>query len=78
LDESKEALVFLGGSKELEGNAASADRMNHRGHFQRRFRVVKGQLQIEDIVRMDLGLTLDDTAAHREIEYRSLAANLAP
>jgi hypothetical protein len=27
---------------------------------------------------MDLGLALDDTAAHREIEHRSLTTDLAP
>ena len=78
LDESKQALVLLGGSKELEGDAASAHRTDHRGHFKRRFTFPKRQLQIEDVVRMDLGLALDDTAAHREIEHRSLTANLAP
>jgi hypothetical protein len=44
LDESQEAFVFLGGSKELEGDAASAERMDHRSHFKRRFAVIKGQL----------------------------------
>src|ERR1700704_1304701 len=71
LDESKQALVFLRGSKELEGDAASAHRTDHRGHFKRKFTFAKRQLQIEDVVCMDLGLAFDDTAAHREIKHRS-------
>ena len=78
LDESKQTFVFLRGSKKLEGDAASADRIDHRGQFKRKLAVSKGQLQIEDVARMDLGLALDDTTAHREVEYRSLATNLAP
>jgi hypothetical protein len=78
LDERVQAFIFLSGSKELEGDAASTHRMNHRGQFKREFRFIKRQLQIEDVVLMDLRLTPDDTAAHREIEHRSLTSNLAP
>ena len=78
LDKGKQALVLLGGSKELEGDAASAHGTDHRGHFKREFTFTNRQLQIEDVVRMDLGLALDDTAAHREIEHRSLTTDLAP
>jgi len=78
LDEGKQAFVLLGGSKKLEGDAASAHRTDHRSHFKRKFTFAKRQLQIEDVVRMDLGLAFDDTAAHREIEHRSLTADLAP
>ena len=78
MDKGKQALVFLGGSKELEGDAASAYGTDHRGHFKRKFTIAKRQLQIEDVVHMDLRLALDDTAAHREIEHRSLTADLAP
>jgi hypothetical protein len=42
LDESKQTLVLLRSSKELEGDAASADRMDHSGYFKWRFGVVKG------------------------------------
>jgi hypothetical protein len=66
----------MGGPEELERNAASAYGTDHRSHFKRRFTFAKRQLQIENVVRMDLGLALDDTAAHREIEHRSLTANL--
>ena len=41
LDKSEQALVLLRSSKELKGDAASADRMDHPSHFKRRFRVVK-------------------------------------
>ncbi len=78
LDEGKQALVLLRGSKELEGDATGAHRTNHPGHFKRKFTFVKRQLQVEDVVRMNLGLALDDTAAHREIKYRSFTANLTP
>ena len=78
LDEGKQALVLLGGSKELEGDAASAYRTDHRGHFKRGLAFTKRQLQIEDVVRMDPGLALDDTAAYREIDHRSLTPDLAP
>ena len=67
LNESKQALVLLRCSKELEGNTTRAHRTNHPGHFNRELSFVKRQLQIEDVVRMDLGLAFDDTAAHREI-----------
>lgn len=72
-----QALVLLGGAKELEGDAASADRTDHRGHFKRKFAFTERQLQIEDVISMDKGFTPDDTATHREIEYRSLTADLA-
>ena len=78
LDKGKQALVLLCGSKKLEGDATSACRTDHRGHFERKFTIANRQLQIEDVVRMNLCLALDDTAAHREIEHRSLTANLAP
>ena len=78
LDEGKQALMLLGCSKEFEGDAASAHGTDHRGHFKRGLTFTKRQLQIEDVVRVDLGFALDDTAAHREIEHRSLTANLAP
>jgi hypothetical protein len=64
LNERMQALIFLSGSKELEGNAASTHRMDHRGDLKRWFTFTKQQLQIEDIVLMNLSLTLDDTAAH--------------
>src|SRR3954462_2487874 len=66
----------MGGSEKLECNAASAHGTDHRSHFKRRLTFAKRQLQIENVIRMDLGLALDDTAAHREIEHRSLTANL--
>jgi hypothetical protein len=78
LDERKQALIFLSSSKELEGDAASTHRMDHRGQFKRRFPFIKRQLQIENVVLMDLCLAPDDTAAHREIEHRSLTSNFAP
>jgi hypothetical protein len=78
LDEGKQALIFLSGAKELEGDAASTHRMDHRGQFKRGFPFIKRQLQIEDVVLMDLRLAPDDTAAYREIEHRSLTSNLAP
>jgi hypothetical protein len=78
LDKSKQALALMRGPKELESDAASAHRTDYRGHFKRMFTVIKRQLQIEDVVRMDLGPALDDTTAHREIEHGSLTANLAP
>jgi len=78
LDEGQQALALLGGSKELESDAASTHRTDHRGHFKREFTVIKGQLKIEDVVRMDLSRALDDTATHREIEHRSLTSDLAP
>ena len=78
LDEGQQAFVLLGGSKELESNAARAHRTDHGGQFKRRLPFAKRQLQIEDVVRMHLGLALDDTTAHREIEHRSLTADLAP
>lgn len=67
LNESKQALVLLRCSKELEGNATRAHRTNYPGHFNRELSFVKRQLQIENVVRMDMGLAFDDTAAHREI-----------
>jgi hypothetical protein len=73
-----QAFIFLSGSKEFEGNASRTHRMDHRGQFKRRFPFIKRQLQIEDVVLMDLRLAPDDTAAHREIEHRSLTSNLAP
>ena len=78
LDEGQQALALLGGSKELESDAASAHRTDHRGHFKRELAFTKRQLQIEDVVRMDLSRALDDTATHREIEHRSLTSDLAP
>ena len=78
LNERKQALIFLSGSKELEGNAASTDRMDHRGDLKRVFTFTKRQLQIEDVVLMNLSLTLDDTAAHGKIEHCSLTLNLSP
>jgi hypothetical protein len=77
LDKGMQALVLLGSAKELEGDAASADRTDHRGHFKRQFAFTERQLQIEDVIGMDKGFTPDDTATHREIEYRSLTADLA-
>jgi hypothetical protein len=41
LDERKQALIFLSGSKELEGDAASTHRMDHRGQFKRGFPFIK-------------------------------------
>ena len=78
LNERKQALIFLSGSKELEGNAASTHRMDHRGDLKRVFTFTKRQLQIEDVVLMNLGLTLNDTAAHGEIEHSSFPLNLSP
>jgi hypothetical protein len=78
LDESEQAFVLLRGSKELEGDASSAHRSNHPGYFKRRLTLVKRQLQIEDVVRLNPGFTLDDTATHREVKHRSFTANLAP
>jgi hypothetical protein len=78
LDKGKQALVFLGGSKELEGNASRTHRMDHRGQFKRRFTLIKRQLQIKDVVPMDLRFAGDDTTAHREIEHRSLTLNFSP
>jgi hypothetical protein len=37
LDKSMQALVLLGGTNELEGDAASAHRTDHRGHFKGKF-----------------------------------------
>src|SRR5687767_15083514 len=75
VNERKQALIFLSGSKELEGNAASTHRTHHRGDLERVFTFTKRQLQIEDVVLMNLGLTLDDTAAHGEIEHSSFTLN---
>ena len=77
LNESKQALVFLRGSKEFESDAPRAYGSNHPGHFKRRFTIVERQLQVEDIVRMDLGFALDNTTAHREVEYGSFTANFS-
>ncbi len=41
LEEGKQSLVFLGGSKELESDSASAHRTDHRGHFKRKFTFAK-------------------------------------
>jgi hypothetical protein len=78
LDKGKQALALMRGPKELECDAASAHRTYYCGHFKRTLTVIERQLQIEDVVRMDLGPAVDDTTAHREIEHRSLTANLAP
>lgn len=78
LDEGKQAFVFLRGPKELEGDASRAHRSNQSGNFKRRLTFVKRQLKIEDVVRLNPSLTLDDTAAHRKIQHRSLTSNLAP
>jgi hypothetical protein len=78
LDERVQAFIFLSGSKELEGDAASTHRMDHRGQFKRGFPFIKRQLQIENVVLMDMRLAPDYTATHREIEHRSLTSNLAP
>jgi hypothetical protein len=77
LNERKQALIFMSGSKKLEGNATSTDRMDHCGYLKRVFTFTKRQLQIEDVVLMNLSLTLDDTAAHGQIEYCSLTLNLS-
>ena len=68
----------MGASQELEPDAASAHGADDRGDFKGRLPFAKRQLQIEDIVRMDLGLALNDTAAHRQIKHRSLTADFAP
>ena len=78
MNERKQALIFVSGSKELEGNAASTHRMYHRRDLKRGLALTKRQLQIEDVALMNLGLTLDDTAAHGEIEHSSFTLNLSP
>ena len=78
LNEGEQALALMRGPKELECDAASVHRTYHRGHFKRTFAVIKRQLQIEDVVRMDMGPALNDTPTHRKIEHRSLTANLTP
>lgn len=78
LGKGQQAFILLGASQELEPDAASAHRADDRGDFKRRLPFAKRQLQIEDIVRMDLGLAFNDTATHRQIQHRSLTADFAP
>jgi len=62
VNETLKAFIVLRFAEEFEGNAAWAYRTHHRRHFERRVLIGNRHLQIEDVIDVNLRLTLDDAA----------------
>src|SRR5690349_507715 len=77
LNERQQALVVLRGAEELEGDSTRAHRTHHGGDFQRRLLSSRRNFEIENVVDPHVRLTLDDAAAHRQVEHGALATDFA-
>src|SRR5512147_1516889 len=77
LDEREQAFVFLGRAEKLERDPPWTDGTHHRGDFQWLILLACGNLQVEDIVDVHLSLTLNDAAAHRQVQDSAFSAHFS-